>query len=314
MPTPPAQQYLQVFSLEELIRAPLVATVQGDFFAARSFVKYIREYGFTNANGDDFGHLRMVTFRYRTEGGWAEVSVPLLSLVPLPLLQVTDADFKYDIRILGALGHDPTKVPRDARKWDRTLGLATDPPGNATVMAAFAPMQPQTASPDQQMPTLVANMSIAIAMRRADLPAGIAAILNVAQSSIAGNPQPRLTVAPSVGTLDASTSSVVYTAKVVDRAGAPQAGQLVTFTFISTVPLRLERAAGTLSDQGPLSMALLTDAAGAAGVRVAASPPQYPRTDAQFTVTADLDQGNGQYGPESARALLQIMPKPEEVR
>ena len=308
----PRQTYLQVFSLEELIRAPLIATVQGDFYAAKSFVRYIREYGFTRANGDDFGHLRMVTFRYRTEGGWSEVSVPLLSLVPLPLLQITDADFKYDIRILGAVGHDVKDVPRDSRAWMRTLGEDASPPHQTTVMASFAPTDPPSANSGEQMPTLIANMSIAIAMRRADVPAGIAALLNVAQSSIGGNAQPRLTLAPSVQTLDPRTPSVVYTAAVAGADGKPDPGRLVTFAFVSAVPLTIGVVTGELASRGPLRVAVLTAANGEAAISVAAAAAA--PADAQLTATAELDQGNGQYGPESARALLQIVPTNSEDR
>jgi len=309
------QTYLQVLSLEELIRAPLIATVQADFYAAKSFVRYIREYGFTRANGDDLGHLRMVTFRYRTEGGWSEVSVPLLSLVALPLLQITDADFKYELHILGALGHRVDDVTRDSREWMRSLGDSTSPRHQTTVMASFAPAHPQPATAEQQMPALAGNMSIAIAMRRADVPAGIAALLNVAQSSIGGNPQPRLTLAPSVQTLDPRTASVIYTAAVLRADGKPDPGRLVTFAFVSAVPLTIGVVTGMLVSRRPLGAAVLTAANGEAAISVAAAPAAAAApADASLTATAELDQGNGQFGPESARALLQIVPTASEER
>ena len=248
----------------------------------------------------------MVTFRYRTEGGWAELSVPMISLIPLPLLQITDANFKYDIRILGAIGRETAPVPRDLRDWRTPLGSVVSTPSQPTVMASFAPNQPPPPGADQQSPTLAANMSIAITMRRADVPAGIASLLNVAQTSIAGNPTPRLTLTPSVQTLDPRTPAVIYTAKVVDRTGTPQPGQLVTIALTPAVPLVMQIAAGTLVGSGPLTISATTDARGQVAARVSAASPVRQPVDATLTATAVLDQGNGQFGPETARALIQV--------
>ena len=135
----------QISDLKKIIAAPLVATVQADVYAAIAFVKFIEKYGFEknstitktliekgfdavadNSNGtSQLGKLKMVTFYYDyevIEDGKpvvriVRVTIPFLSLVPLPLLQVNDAEYRFDIRITGI--------------YDSSVGIPPPPDGEA---------------------------------------------------------------------------------------------------------------------------------------------------------------------------------------
>ncbi len=93
---------IQAINLFELLSAPLVAMVQADVQAARTTVDFIESVGFLPEQGPSaegagkLGRLRMAEFRYQKvdENGQVSdftVSVPLLSLVPIPSIQIKQA-------------------------------------------------------------------------------------------------------------------------------------------------------------------------------------------------------------------------------
>ena len=96
-------------SLYELIGAPLHALINAERQAAQATSEFIREVGFegsTNGSDEDYGELRMLTFTFsrpdpsRGENQQYEVQVPLLSLLPIPALQIKDAELEYYAKIL----------------------------------------------------------------------------------------------------------------------------------------------------------------------------------------------------------------------
>jgi len=98
-------------SLYELIGAPLQALVQAEAQAMQSTVDYIRVIGFEKDAVDfdieknpELGKLKMVSFKYfaKNEGG-QEVErtfkIPLLSLIPIPLLSVKNAEIEFSLKV-----------------------------------------------------------------------------------------------------------------------------------------------------------------------------------------------------------------------
>lgn len=196
----------QISDLKNIIAAPLVATVQADVYAAVAFVKFIEEYGFEKSEGistritemgfdvndgtSHLGKLKMVTFYYDyevIEDGkpvvrMVRVTLPFLSLVPLPLLQVSDAEYKFDIRITGV--YNTTQViPADDDKAPSLL----NPPSVAeeSLPRVLATYTPFTADNQANViaPSMVANMRIKINVRQGDIPAGISSMLNIISDS-----------------------------------------------------------------------------------------------------------------------------------
>jgi hypothetical protein len=102
---------VKTLSLYELIGAPLQALVQAEAQAMQSTVDYIRDIGFeedTNAkkggNSNALGKIRMVSFTYSgiNEAGQEverKFSIPLLSLIPIPLLSVKNAEIDFSLKV-----------------------------------------------------------------------------------------------------------------------------------------------------------------------------------------------------------------------
>lgn len=199
--------YNEVFELYKLFTTPILATVDADFYAAKRFIHYIREYGFTNesakagdSSSQDWGQLRTITFRYystNSQGVLVEhqIEIPILSLIPLPILQIEKAVFDLDVRILGALRDNPSPPPdlkSSLKAYDDEEDLL-----NTKIQATLAPINQNNAS--EIAPIMSANLKVHLVMRQADMPGGISQLLNVTQQANSGNVKPlpyTLTVEP----------------------------------------------------------------------------------------------------------------------
>lgn len=195
-----------VVDLGQLFAAPLRALIGADALASREFAAFLGKYGFVRqmersvaatdggeatdggasaqptlreGEDDDLGELRMVSFRIpqaASDGGirWARVEVPVLSLIPLPLLQVEDADVKFAIRIVEVRKHQggntSLELLRDAED---------DEPPWLEWRAMLADRQLDSPNRSEVAPQLNANVQAHVRMRRADIPPGIATLLGL---------------------------------------------------------------------------------------------------------------------------------------
>lgn len=198
--TPAPQVSSRVLDLDALFGAPLVSVIEADVRAAREFARFITDYGFVGGGespqtpGTHLGELRTVTFTYKRPGptGGLEdaiVEIPVLSLVPLPLLQVTDAEFAFNVRILdtdlGDLGAPPPLVERPQAEADAAGAGQPSAPQRTRVRAMLAQAQPDAPqSGNGRRSEMDANMSVKISMKQSDVPAGIGALLNLMGQSI----------------------------------------------------------------------------------------------------------------------------------
>jgi len=198
----------RVLSLENLFAAPLVSVIEADVLAARKFAGFISDFGFA-PNGEqsssanesmNFGRLRTVSFSYRRPGAGGElqdavVEIPLLSLVPLPLLQVTEADFTFNVHVLESnadeLGDAPPLLRTPAKSDDGEEQAA--PKAAAPRMRAMlssASRAPSSGAGSGRSSELDANMSVKLSMKQADVPGGLSAMLQVMSQSITTTTKP----------------------------------------------------------------------------------------------------------------------------
>lgn len=176
----------QVMELKDLISGPLVATIDADSISARRYLNYLLELAFESYDREtgEVGRLRTLDFTYGTHdvGGarMQRVSIPLLTLVPLPLLQVKEADFDFDIQIVDAVSSD-----KDATfsLKDGTSGGGDNPEGvKLRVSMAAANAEGRVKSTTQQ--SLTANMKVKVRMEQADMPGGLSNLLHLTTNNL----------------------------------------------------------------------------------------------------------------------------------
>ena len=87
-------------SLHELLGSTLTSIIDAQKKSLEVTKNFIEEFGFgADKEGDDWGELKTVTFQYSNDKGKKEVSVPLLSLFPIPMLKIKDAEIDFDLKI-----------------------------------------------------------------------------------------------------------------------------------------------------------------------------------------------------------------------
>lgn len=184
----------RVLDLGSLFAAPLVSVIEADVLAAQEFTRFLKEFGFIDDSGSGtdqhLGKLKTVTFTYKRPNpngtlDDAVVEIPLLSLVPLPLLQVTEADFQFNVRILETETGGPTAPPPllNAAQANQEQAPAEQRP-RVRAMLAQAPAPAADGDSGQRRNELDANMAVKLSMKQADVPAGISALLNLMSQSI----------------------------------------------------------------------------------------------------------------------------------
>ena len=103
----------------QLIGSPIVAMIQAEALAAQASAEFIETVGFVknNANQVEFGKLKTITFNFKKQNvngseDDCEVTVPLLSILPIPLLQIKDATIEFNLKLTDVTQIKPVKERR----------------------------------------------------------------------------------------------------------------------------------------------------------------------------------------------------------
>lgn len=169
----------QVVSLRDLLSSTLVATVDADTAAARRYFTNMCELAFEHYDKetDEAGNLRTLTFRYTgADGSVQSLDIPILSLVPLPLLQVKEADFGFNVRI--------ADLPESQEDTFFSLDDGSDlPKGECHVpprlRVALRPFHPAERSGGECANAYMPNMKVNVKLHQADLPGGLSRFLQI---------------------------------------------------------------------------------------------------------------------------------------
>lgn len=178
----------QVMELKDLISGPLVATVDADTISARRYLRYLFELAFESYNKEtgEAGNLRTLDFTYRSHDvngmRLQRISIPLLTLVPLPLLQVKEADFDFDIQIVDALRAD-TDATFSLRSGMSSSNGDTSHEG-VKLRVLMAPAAGGSVSKTSTQQSLTANMKVKVRMQQADMPGGLSNLLHLTTNNL----------------------------------------------------------------------------------------------------------------------------------
>lgn len=179
----------QIMELKDLISGPLVATIDADTISTRRYLSYLYELAFESYDPTTgkVGKLRALEFNYRASDSFGvhnqKVSIPLLTLVPLPLLQVKEADFDFDIQIIDAVSADKNatfslKSPEiaSATQDDASEGLR--------LRVSMAASNIEAGEDVKRRQGLSANMKVKVKMQQADMPGGLSNLLSLTTNSL----------------------------------------------------------------------------------------------------------------------------------
>lgn len=164
--------------LKNIFLAPMEAVIQADIDLAKRVSDFIMSYGFSNWKkqdehlepdpvDDDVPKLKMVTFSYlNSDEKTVTISIPVLSLIQLPLLQIKDAHFDMRVKMITVDVDEDQQAPK-------LLGAKSNQtqPSIPNIKAFLTP------STSSNMETMKSNMKVRLNMDNSDMPGGIIQLL-----------------------------------------------------------------------------------------------------------------------------------------
>lgn len=194
-------QSVRALQLHELLSAPMVAMIQADAQAARATLEFIETVGFladaSAPGGADDSRLRMARFRYKKldeNGAVAEfvAEVPVLSLVPVPALQIKEAKIALSAKIVDIAAEPAAGGTGTGSGAGGSVGTGTSPAGSkiaaAGVLASrklqlLAKLASTSGAKTEEVRSSF-DLDIQITLGQADIPLGMEKIFQLMDQAI----------------------------------------------------------------------------------------------------------------------------------
>ncbi|MCS3552656.1 MULTISPECIES: DUF2589 domain-containing protein [unclassified Sphingobacterium] len=156
--------------LMEIFKAPMQAVIDADIDLSKKISDFIINYGFESDEQDisSIRKLKMVNFSYNLNGSTVEFSMPVLSLIQLPLLRIKSVIFDMNVKLFTVENIQPKQIPsllNIKQTQDNT-------PANK-IIAYLAP------NSNDSYEKIKSNMNVKLNMVDGDMPAGIIQLLGL---------------------------------------------------------------------------------------------------------------------------------------
>lgn len=180
-----ATNALQSIPFGSIIGGPLSACIEAQTNAAKTTLDYIKEVGLTS---DEDGNSRAVyvSFEYRKNGHKTVLSIPLLTIVPIPYFAIRDIDIAFKASISASSSLSTTKsnsleVSAGMKaKAGFNIGVAK---GSMEMSASVSSKKDSTATRDSKY-SVEYTMDVAVKAGQDDMPAGMSKVLEMLSESI----------------------------------------------------------------------------------------------------------------------------------
>ncbi len=276
-PSTVATSALQSLPFESLIGGPLDAAIKAEAKAAETSWTFIEKVGLQEVNGQK--KAVTVDFIYNSNGREVKLIVPLLAIVPIPYIAVDciTIDFKANIAASSSVSQEDTTSENIDAGGDGRASIGFGPFSlDVNFHASYSSKKDSKATQDSKY-SVEYTMDVHVGASQADMPAGLAAVLNILQSSITPTiPHANLQVSPKSINID-PTKEASYTINIVafDNRGLRQSRDL-TITLDSAASgitidtLTSPQIKGTAS---ATTITVTTDKDGSATVTIKVHPP-----------------------------------------
>ena len=183
-------------SFYELIGAPLLSFVQAEFQATQTTLEFIERFGFTEDNSEgDLGKLKTFKFRQNTTNANGvshpvDIEIPLLSMVPIPLMQVKEADLEFDLKITdcqsfsgnGKFNRDVTRQAKYTKNDNEVVNRLDFMSPNLMQMKAVM------ANADNRTTKQETQMKVKLRLAPSDFPTGLSHLLEIMDQGVTRTP------------------------------------------------------------------------------------------------------------------------------
>ena len=174
------ESLVQTVKLTDLLASAAVATIQAGASASMEYYKNLCNIGFERYNPDTntVSGMRTLTFEYPYNGKMEQISVPVLSLVPLTMLQVEDADFNFDVQVADMDANETieasVEVVDSTTEATDVLNVNRIPNLHVTLLPSK-----KTEGAGNSISPSGAGLSVHMTLKQSDMPGGMARFLQV---------------------------------------------------------------------------------------------------------------------------------------
>lgn len=300
-PSTVATNALQAIPFSSLIGGPLNACIQAQAQAAKTSWEFIKNVGLT----PDGKEAITVTFMYMKGGQMVKLIVPLLAIVPIPYIAIdaVNIDFKANISASSSSVSENTESTNYGGEVFGSMGIGWGPFSLKTDFKANYSSKKDSKATAESKYSVEYTMDVHVGASQAAMPAGLATVLNILQSSITeANPTGDLIASPMALYISKRDDQTVVNIEATAKSsnGLLMSGQEITFTLTppasSNVTFKtLEVSKGTVkSGTTPSGTTLtgITDDKGILGLRITLDPASTnaDKVSVPLAITSTIDK------------------------
>ena len=178
---------LSSMPFDRMIGGPLSACIDAQEQAAVSSVNFIDRVGFDPQNP---GHVINVDFKYRRDGEDVVLSVPLLTIVPIPFISIDTVNISFKAALKSINTEDAIDADRES-SYDSTnskyLGIGSylkSAQIQRTVMRGSVSTKKDSVATQNSVYSIEANVDINVIARQESMPGGLAKVLEMLNQAI----------------------------------------------------------------------------------------------------------------------------------
>lgn len=273
-PSAVATNALQALPFSSLIGGPLDAAIKAQAMAAKTSWEFIQQVGLNEDKTTGKKEAVNVTFYYNKNGQMTKLIVPLLTIVPIPYIAIDEVQINFKANISAS----------SSSVSETTSSVSTEAGGSAKASFGYGPFsvsaefkanyssKKDSKASEESKYSVEYTMDVQVHAGQSDMPAGLATVLNILQSSITdANSKGTFTFSPANPQVDAASLAkdgkfaIGITANIKDANGLVLAGEKVTFTPEAGKAITFDTIPeGTTDDNGNVTFNVtgsLTDSA-----------------------------------------------------
>ena len=168
---------LAALPFSNIIGGPLNAAVEAQALAAKTSVDFIHDVAF-----DDNGDVKNVVFQYRKDSSIAYLTVPILTIVPVPYLRIDDMNISFKAKIEAETNSNIDSSREESRDINGNASAGWGP-YKASMNASYSSKKDSASSRSSRY-AVEYTMDVNLHAVQDDIPAGLGRVLNILEKSI----------------------------------------------------------------------------------------------------------------------------------
>lgn len=175
---------LQNLPFDSLIAAPLNACVNAQAEAAQTTINFIESVGLNDVDGQK--EAVYVYFNFIQGGRRVTISVPLLTMVPIPYIAINTIDINFKAKVTGIQNQQNTaseSYQKDTEEKKKKSGLGWFSVSSTQLTTSISTKKDSTSTKDSGY-SVEATIDVAVHASQDSMPAGMAKILEMLGSAM----------------------------------------------------------------------------------------------------------------------------------